>query len=344
MSRFVGLGIIAMFIVGCEGAVMPSPSPSQPPPPPPEGRPPAPPVNGIQVVGFTDSYHLPPDEPLLLELFPELDFNRPQITDQLEVNHARVIDLTWYPGPNTPGLFTVYSRSLRTNSHCPATVFCIDDIEFVQRWNPDMGPTFVLMRSVVQWVPGDGEEWLPYASHVTYIDLFEDTVDATTHGHIYTPNDLKGEHASVRAAIEADGWPSFDDLRGKIVFILIADEEVRDAYRRQFNFEEEMDGLGAFIAADDPNDPDSIFFTLPADQPEQIRQVTQAGFMVHTRVTPEEYPAAAAAGAHLFTTFEISDLDLPTLPVSCNPVTGPVNCEPAAFEPPAMILVEPPLD
>ena len=43
-----------------------------------------------------------------------------------------------------------------------------------------------------------------------------------------TPDDVKGDAASLREAVTTNGWPLLDDSRGKAMFILLADNEVRE--------------------------------------------------------------------------------------------------------------------
>ena len=45
-----------------------------------------------------------------------------------------------------------------------------------------------------------------------------------------TPDDVKGDATTLREAVTTSGWPLLDDSRGKAMFILLADNEVREAY------------------------------------------------------------------------------------------------------------------
>ena len=44
---------------------------------------------------------------------------------------------------------------------------------------------------------------------------------------LVTVADVQGDHDTLRAAVEADGWPDVDDLRGRFVFVL--DDHERQA-------------------------------------------------------------------------------------------------------------------
>lgn len=326
MNRFVGLGM-AVLLVACDGSLPPDPG---------EERPPAPPINAIQAVGFSDSYHLPPDEAPLLEVYPEFAFTRPPIRDQLEVHQARVIDLIWGVSGSIASIFSVLGPGDFGNSHCEVTYYCLEEIQRSLIIAPELGPVFVLLRPFDWTALGDNLELFDINAE-NYPFLLEDVLDRIPPEHVFTPNQLQGRHDSIREALEVEGWPSYDVLRGKMIFILVADEETRTAYLDGHNFHDrDTDDLAAFVATDDPTDDFAAFFSVPGDNPGRIRQLSEAGFIVHSSVTPENFGDAAAAGAHLFTTFELAELDLPALPASCNPVSAPDVCVPEMFEAPGV--------
>ena len=41
-------------------------------------------------------------------------------------------------------------------------------------------------------------------------------------GGVITPDEVRGDHATLRDALAADGWPSLRGLRGRVLFVLLS--------------------------------------------------------------------------------------------------------------------------
>lgn len=162
-------------------------------------------------------------------------------------------------------------------------------------------------------------------------------------GDVFTPNALQGDFETLRDAVLTRGWPGMEDLWGRYVFILLDKGEVREAYRERRSLDAEHLGTRAdnphfFTVADDPEDPDAAFFSLPASETERIRALVEAGFIVHAHsLDAAEIDAARRAGAHLLTALELDDIDTDA-PAVCNPVApSEVPCEQDHFSRPSLM-------
>ena len=160
---------------------------------------------------------------------------------------------------------------------------------------------------------------------------------------LVTVADVQGDADTLRAAVESDGWPDVDDLRGRFVFLLDDHGAKRDLYRGLHP--DTRDRL-IFVDAQPP-ETDAAFTVLndPVADGERIRELVALGYLVRTRTDADtaeartgdttRREAAFASGAQLISTdYEREDprwpgyvTDLPgDGPARCNPVNAPDDC------------------
>jgi Phosphoinositide phospholipase C, Ca2+-dependent len=153
------------------------------------------------------------------------------------------------------------------------------------------------------------------------------------------PDNVRGESATLREAVEKHGWPTVAASRGKVFFILHDEGELRDAYvkghpslrnRVMFVRSDETRDDAATLVLDDPRDP-------------EIPRLVNAGYFIRTRADgdlqtdrpgkPSRLKAAFASGAQIVSTdFPNGEPQAGTgyvvefakgAPARVNPVNGP---------------------
>jgi hypothetical protein len=158
-------------------------------------------------------------------------------------------------------------------------------------------------------------------------------------GKIITPDDVRGQAATLREAITTAGWPRLADSRGKVLFILHDDGGKRELYttghpslrgRAMFVRSDDEREDGATLVLDNPRDPD-----IPrlAALGYFIRTRADSGLNVRTPGQPARRDAALASGAHIVSTdFPHGEphattgytVEFPAAaPARVNPVSGP---------------------
>lgn len=172
---------------------------------------------------------------------------------------------------------------------------------------------------------------------------------------LVTPGDVRGDHPDLRRALEADGWPTLGELRGRALFVLHDGGGFRDAYTRGSTTSEgcilfpdaQGDTSLPFAAVHSMNDAVGSF--------DAIGDVVAAGHLVRTRADSdstqalagdtERRDAALDSGAHFVST----DYPEPRpetgyvvtipggTPSRCNPVSAPAECTPEAVEDPEVV-------
>ncbi len=191
--------------------------------------------------------------------------------------------------------------------------------------------------------------------HFQLDDLEEMAVDAFGRPRILGPAEVRGEHPSLRAAIQADGWPTIEDTRGRIMFVLNDRTLSRERYLERGGLDAEDRFLFLIGDRDDPESGDEVVFTFepilppreedgfpwhfetdPADL-DRIRALAEAGYLVHgISDDPEMIADLRAAGAHFVgTRFPERLGPIPDSgPIACNPVAAPADCDITEIQPP----------
>lgn len=134
------------------------------------------------------------------------------------------------------------------------------------------------------------------------------TVFADRPEQVFTPDELRGNHESLREAVLTDGWPLLGEMRGRIVFIIHGAVRHADNYARQHP---SFRGRPMFAqsAADREH---GAFIKLDNPFPAEVAQHVQQGYMVRTRTDTPGYEArkndtsmreaAFASGAQILST------------------------------------------
>lgn len=96
---------------------------------------------------------------------------------------------------------------------------------------------------------------------------------------VITPDDIRGNYATLEAAALAGNWPKLAEARGKVVFILegAAENEYKAGYPS-------LQGRAAFVYSN-PGTPEAAFVILnsPVGSFNQIQQRVGQGYIVRTR-------------------------------------------------------------
>lgn len=366
--RLTTLLLLGIISPGCDGMSVDTPDASL------DGGP-FPPLNAIQLKGYERSDWTQTDP--TPERAPHFaGHDRPTLGLQV-LDGARVFHLPYHPGTamvSSIGGFIgwdvvvhrmdrcapVNAEHNTLQSNCAGEILaaCTDEIQYGQE--PQLGgvaalpttdhaPIFILISHQPSRYPPHIIECVPSESLALYGMLPEyklydlEVIPALDfdEGSVVTPAEIRGHHATLGDAIRADGWPSMERFFGRYFFILLDTGLYRDHYRAGTNMQ--VDGLNRthpliFTLADDIDDDDAAFFSVPAADLQRIRRLVEAGFIVHAHsLDAAELDAARLAGAHLLTGLELADIAIDG-PAACNPVTSPewVGCQPTDFERPPL--------
>jgi len=246
-----------------------------------------------------------------------LDYDHVSIDSQLVQYHMRGLEIDIHNDPKG-GAF--YKRKINTlvpglhqNSHLPALrkpgfkVLHIKDVDYltnyytfkdalaaVKKWsdaNPGHLPLFINLETKTGG-PGDASgflRFLGFKREIPFDAAACDSIDAEIRSvfgsdlhSILTPDRLRGGYASLDEMARSGGWPTLDESRGKIVFIMLGDA-------KQTYMQGHPGGAGrAMCVYSSPGRPECAF--IMQDDPKAdtaIPTLVKRGYIVRTRSDAE---------------------------------------------------------
>jgi len=320
-------------------------------------------LNQMQVIGSHNSYHVEQPADVLagyasaVPSAVELSYGHEPLAEQFSNQGVRQIELDIYADPNgdlwrpigTTGYKVLHIEQIDELSTCEVFVACLEQVKAWSDANPTHLPIAILVevKDTVDFpVPPDP---LPVGS-AELMALDDEIRSVFAPDDLITPDDVRGERATLEQAVLTDGWPSLVDIQGRVMFLL---DNKRDEYVAN---DPTLAGRVIFPPSE-PGLPDAAF--IKRNDPEgenlaQIQELVRAGYVVRTRadgpvLTPRDegtaqLEAALASGAQWVST----DYPVPGLasrwgdgtyvaaipggmPARCNPINAPEGCTEAVL-------------
>jgi hypothetical protein len=345
-------------------------------------------LNQIQVIGSHNSYHagFAPSEHKYLEMknpkaLRGLDYHHAPLADQLS-GGVRQVEIDIFADPrggrfahpqivqqvaaaglpadpdfdpqhemDKPGFKVMHVQDLDERSTCHTFVACLNDIRTWSKQHPGHIPIFIL----VETKEGKPRE-MPYAVSAEPFtrELFDD-LDAEIRSvfkpeEMITPDEVRGNAATLVEAVHAGKWPTLAKARGRVVFLLDQQHagpvyaEGHHSLRGRIIFTNAMPGA-----------PDAAFIEQNDGSKAEIDGLVKQGYLVRTRTDEGTEQARTndttrrdmvlSSGAQMLSTdYPLSEpspwtkflVELPGgLVARCNPVNKPAGCVDELLEPSA---------
>ena len=304
-------------------------------------------LNQIQVIGTHNSYHIPPSPSVLRIVGPRgpeigkgLDYVHRPLAEQFSRLGIRQIELDLYADPEggkyaNPAARRILSTMGRDPGPDPneggrlsepgPKVLHIQDFDYrsnvatfgqalhqIRDWSaahPRHVP--ILVQVELKESPILGLPTMPPRFGSTGLDTVDREIRSIfPAGTILTPDDVRGESATLLEAIQTHGWPRLDDVRGRVMFALDVEEATRDLYLEDHPA---LAGRAAFVPVP-PDHPAAAWMIVndPVHDFDQIQRLVHAGFLVRTRADadtiqarrndPSQRTKAFASGAQFIST------------------------------------------
>lgn len=248
-----------------------------------------------------------------------------------------------------PGLKALHMPDVDYRSSCLTFVACLQQIRDWSQAHPDHAPILILLnaKTGAASLPGgvapldfDAAAWDALDAEIR--SVFDE-------GHLITPDQVRGRHATLREGVLAGGWPTLGQSRGKVFFAL---DEKPDKVAAYAAGRPSLQGRAVFVNADEAS-PAAAYLTLndPVADQARIRAAVAQGFIVRTRADADTKEARAggvtrrsaafASGAqYVSTDYLWVDPRFPTYQVRlvgaaasiCNPVRTANRCDDLAVE------------
>jgi len=346
-------------------------------------------LNQIQTIGTHNSFHVAAtgrEHQLLVDLNPaqaaQRTYSHRPLAAQLGAEKVRQIELDVFldskgglyahpvlraeaglepltdevPEMAEPGIKVLHEQDVDYHSVCPTLHRCLTEVAAWSDANPHHVPLAINIQfkdgPLIFAVPGQAvpEKWVTETM---------DSLDAEIRSvfgpdEMITPDDVRGDRATLEEAVLAGDWPTLGESRGKVMFLMINAEPYRTMY---LTGHDALAGRVMFTNAE-PGQPDASYVSIddPVGDRAEIDKLVRQGYLVRTRAdAPDEQgrtgdtsvrDAALASGAQWISTdYPGPDgaraqygtdyvAELPAFRAArCNPVTAPPDCSDAEVEP-----------
>ena len=299
-------------------------------------------INQLQYVGTAESYKLAPSEAMLSligmggkEDAEALDFGQPPLAQQLDAGaHALEFDVAYDPkgglfknpagasmasdlldpayvaAMSQPGFKVIHVLDVDFRSSCLTLKDCLTEVAVWTRAHKNHLPILIALHANDTRTPMPGAA-KPLAFDAGAFAALDSEIRAVFQpDELITPDQVQGDHASLREAVQAGNWPKLGEARGKVIFLLDDSAEKTRLYAGQ---DKSLQGRPMFIATDE-NSPLASFICIdnPVKDQARIVQDVTAGFIVKTRADAntreardgktERRDAAIASGAQIVIT------------------------------------------
>ena len=298
-------------------------------------------LSSVQALGTHNSTHIEPDE----LVSPSHAYTHAALDVQLADQGVRALELDLHYREGE-GLQVFHLPIIDEETTCLAFADCLALIAAWSAANPCHSPLMIWLE------PKDEDLDTLDETLLSLLDRHEEIEDAIRAGvgesQVITPDEVRGDWPTLSEAITAQGWPTLDTLRGRMLFSLLDSGDHRDTY---LDGAPSLEGRLLFVDADSTSDPFAA--TLKIDSgltdAEAITAAVSAGFLVTSNTDSAEdsdadnaarLAATLAAGSHFLASDFPAAVDgrdytaaIPGgAPVGCNPVAAPADCLPADLE------------
>ena len=340
-------------------------------------------LNEIQVLGTHNSYHVQPREPffsILLGLTPAVlawEYTHLPADGQLASQGIRQLELDVFADPDggryflragrallglsplgplallAPGMKVLHVQHLDFETTCVGLVACLETVKTWSDQNSSHLPLMILIEAKDDPLLGGGNpniEPIPFGAD-EFDALDTEIRSVFPEERLFTPDDLRGGHPTLEAAVLLDGWPTLGVLRGQVLFTLDNGGTKRDIYLQGHP---SLEGRVMFTNSA-PGQADAAFVKVndPLNDPTRIPSLVEAGYLVRTWADANTWEArsgdttrrdtALASGAHFVSTdfpepnagpgFTDYFVEIPGgFPARCNPVLIVPGCRNEALE------------
>lgn len=307
-------------------------------------------LNHIQVIGTHNSYHVRPSDGVLeaaiavREDARAWDYTHDPLDVQLD-NGVRNFELDLHPFVD--GLRVFHVPIVDEESTCPVFRDCLATVRTWSLRHPNHIPVSFLLEFKLE------EAWLAgkplLEADAALLEVVEvDILSVFPRDAILTPDDVRGDSATLSEAVRTRGWPSLASTRGKVYFVLHNRTVLRDAYTKG---RPALEGRVMFVNSS-PDRADGAFSVIDNPYSEKITEYVALGMITRVRSDgglhqgrtgdTSRRDAAFASGAHIISTdFPRGKAHQHTgyvvefpggAPARCNPLNSPANCPEALLD------------
>lgn len=212
-----------------------------------------------------------------------------------------------------PGFKVLHVADVDFRSTCNLLTVCLSELRNWSDANPGHTPIFILLETKDAGFPGipGGAEVLPFGG-AAFDALDAEIVSVLGRDRLITPDDVRGKYLTLESAVLNENWPTFEDSRGKFVFLMLTASDV-GGLSAYYEGRPNLEGRVAFLRSE-PGQSYAAFLLLDNAfvRGDEIQDLVRQGYLVRTRADIETYEAktndpsraeaAFASGAQIVST------------------------------------------
>lgn len=241
-----------------------------------------------------------------------------------------------------PGFKVLHMQDIDVRSTCMTLIACLTDVRDWSKQHPQHLPIFILIETKEGKDRNLPNAVVPEPFTAPVFDALDKEIRSIFKtDEMITPDDVRGDSATLVEAVHAGRWPTLAQARGKVIFLL-DQRHVEPIYTKGHP---SLRGRVLFTNAQ-PGAPDAAFTEENDGSREEIDALVKQGYLVRTRTDESTDQArtndttrrdlALSSGAQMISTdYPPSEpsqwtkyvVEFPDgLVARCNPVTKPVGC------------------
>jgi hypothetical protein len=193
-----------------------------------------------------------------------------------------------------PGMKVLHVPDYDYRTTVPTLVDGLRQVRAWSRANPRHVPLFVLLE-----LKDDPHPTLPPPVHFDsrLLDALEaEILSVFARDELLTPDNVRGESATLPEALQTRGWPLLDAVRGRVMFALDNEDKIRDVY---LEGHPALGGRLLFVSVAETH-PAAAWMKVnePVRDFDRIVHLVKRGFLVRTRADADTVEARANDPSH----------------------------------------------
>ena len=196
-------------------------------------------------------------------------------------------------GLESPGFKVLHMADLDFRSHYATLKDALQELKQWSDENPDHIPIFIQMEA-----KGSNYPLFPNPTPVLEFDknafdaLDEEVVSVLGKEKIITPDDVRGNFATLKEAVLNHNWPMLSESRGKFLFLLLPSTGGLDTSSPYTEDHPNLEGRIMFPKSS-PEDSYAAFLLMDNAimRQNEIQEYVKKGYLVRTRADIETYEA-----------------------------------------------------
>ena len=178
-----------------------------------------------------------------------------------------------------PGFKVMHVQDLDQHSNCQPLTACLTIVRDWSKAHPRHLPIFVLVETK-QGKPlnfPNATTPEPFTA-ATFDELDREIRSVFSADEMITPDDMRGSYATLNDAARAGAWPTLEQARGKVIFLM----DQRSAEPLYLEGHPNLRGRVLFTNAA-PGQPDAAFTEENDGTEQEIAALVRQGYLVRTR-------------------------------------------------------------